>query len=89
MTKTWEDVARETTAPRKEWVVEYYAKVGKESTHHLTVLHGIDMEDVQRMLMQELRSTYREAQEIEVTVIRMEEIETEPNIAMFMGAYTP
>jgi hypothetical protein len=47
------------------------------------------MEDVQRMLMQELRATYREAQEIEVTVIRMEEIETEPNIAMFMGTYTP
>ena len=89
MTKTWEDVAWETKAPRKEWVVEYYAKVGTESTHHLTVLHGEDMEDVQRKLMQELRATYREAQEIEVTVIRMEEIEIEPNIAMFMGAYTP
>ena len=89
MTNTWEDVAWETKAPRKEWVVEYYAKVGTESTHHLTVLHGEDMEDAQRMLMQELRATYREAQEIEVTVIRMEEIETEPNVAMFMGAFTP
>ena len=89
MTKTWEDVAWEATTPRKEWVVEYYAKVGTESTHHLTVLHGVDMEDVQRMLMQELRATYREAQEIEVSVVRMEEIETEPNIAMFMGTYTP
>ena len=89
MTNTWEDVAWETKAPRKEWVVEYYAKVGTESTHHLTVLHGEGMEDVQRMLMQELRATYREAQEIEVTVIRMEEIETEPNVAMFMGAFTP
>ena len=76
----WEDVAWETNAPRKEWVVEYYAKVGTESTHHLTVLHGEGMEVVQRMLMQELRATYREAQEIEVTVIRMEEIETEPNV---------
>ena len=89
MTNTWEDVAWETNEPRKEWVVEYYAKVGTESTHHLTVLHGEGMEDVQRMLMQELRATYREAQEIEVTVIRMEEIETEPNVAMFMGAFTP
>ena len=89
MTNIWEDVAWETKAPRKEWVVEYYAKVGTESTHHLTVLHGEGMEDVQRMLMQELRATYREAQEIEVTVIRMEEIETEPNVAMFMGAFTP
>ncbi len=89
MTKTWEDVAWETETPRKEWVVGYYAKVGTESTHHLTVLHGEDMKDVQRKLMQELRATYMEAQEIEVTVIRMEEIETEPNIAMFMGAFTP
>ena len=54
-----------------------------------SVLHGDGMEDVQRMLMQELRATYHEAQEIEVTVLRMEEIETEPNAAMFNGAFTP
>ncbi|MEL0267464.1 MAG: hypothetical protein VW945_08195 [Candidatus Poseidoniales archaeon] len=89
MTNTWEDVAWETETPRREWVVEYYAKVGSETTHHLSVLHGDGMEDVQRMLMQELRATYHEAQEIEVTVLRMEEIETEPNAAMFTGAYTP
>lgn len=89
MTNTWEDVAWETEAPHREWVVEYYAKVGENTTHHLSVLHGDGMEDVQRMLMQELRATYHEAQEIEVTVLRMEEIETEPNAAMFTGAYTP
>ena len=89
MTKTWEDVAWETETPRKEWVVEYYAKVGTETTHHLSVLHGEGMEDVQRQLMQELRLTYTEASEIEVTVLRMEEIETEPNVAMFNGAFTP
>ena len=89
MTNTWEDVAWETETPRKEWVVEYYAKVGGETTHHLSVLHGEDMEAVQRMLMHELRSTYTEASEIEVTVLRMEEIETEPNVAMFNGTFTP
>ena len=89
MTKTWEDVAWETKTPHREWVVEYYAKVGEETTHHLSVLQGDGMEDVQRMLMQELRATYHEAQEIEVTVLRMEEIETEPNAAMFTGTYTP
>ena len=47
------------------------------------------MEAVQRLLMHELRSTYTEASEIEVTVLRMEEIETEPNVAMFNGAFTP
>ena len=49
MTKTWEDVAWETKTPHREWVVEYYAKVGKETTHHLSVLRGDGMEDVQRM----------------------------------------
>ena len=62
---------------------------GGETTHHLSVLHGDDMEAVQRMLMHELRSTYTEASEIEVTVLRMEEIETEPNVAMFNGTFTP
>ena len=61
----------------------------EDTTHHLSILHGEDMEDVQRMLMQELRSTYHEAQEIEVTVLRMEEIETEPNAAMFNDTFTP
>ena len=89
MTKTWEDVAWETKTPHREWVVEYYAKVGEETTHHLSVLQGDGMEDVQRMLMHELRSTYTEASEIEVTVLRMEEIETEPNVAMFNGTFTP
>ena len=81
---TWE-----TKTPHREWVVEYYAKVGEETTHHLSVLHGDGMEDVQRMLMQELRATYHEAQEIQFGGLRMEEIETEPNAAMFTGAYTP
>jgi hypothetical protein len=89
MTKTWEDITWEENTPRKEWVVEYYAKVGDETTHHLSVLPGDDMEAVQRHLMKELRSAYREAHEIEVTVLRMEEIEVEPNAAMFNETYTP
>jgi|ETNmetMinimDraft_19_1059907.scaffolds.fasta_scaffold81617_2 hypothetical protein len=90
MTKTWEDITwEEATPPRKEWVVEYYAKVGDETTHHLSVLAGESMEEVQKNLMHELRSTYKEAQEIEVTVMRMEEIEVEPNVAMFNGTFTP
>tara|TARA_Y200000002_G_C22116504_1_gene428996 strand:- start:4 stop:273 length:270 start_codon:yes stop_codon:yes gene_type:complete len=89
MTKTWEDVAWEQPAPRREWVVEYQAKVGERTTHHLTVLRGEGMEDVQRRLMQELKTTYVGAQEIQVTVLRMEEIETEPNASMFSGSFTP
>ena len=89
MTNAWEDVAWEEETPQKEWVVEYYAKVGNRTTHHLSVLHGEGMEDVQRDLMRELRATYKEATEIEVTVLRMEEIEKEPNAALFGGVFTP
>ena len=89
MTNTWEDVAWEDTAPSKEWVVEYTAKVGSNTTHHLSVLVGNDMEAVQRKLMRELRTTYQDATEIEVTVLRMEEIEKEPNAALFVGHFTP
>jgi hypothetical protein len=89
MSNTWEDVAWEEPEPAKEWVVEYIAKVGMEATHHLSVLMGSDMEDAQRSLMRELRATYHEAAEIEVTVLRMELIEKEPNIALFAGHFTP
>ena len=89
MTNTWEDVAWEEEHALKEWVVEYIAKVNDDSTHHLTVISGSDMEDVQKQLMQELRTTYMEASEIEVTVLRMEEIETEPNAFMFNDTFTP
>ena len=89
MTNTWEDVTWEEEHSLKEWVVEYIAKVSEDSTHHLTVIHGADMEDVQKQLMLELRTTYMEASEIEVTVLRMEEIETEPNAFRFNDTFTP
>jgi len=55
----------------------------------LTVIRGEDMDDVQRLLMRELRSTYVDAQEIKVTILRMEEIEKEPNASLFTGSFTP
>jgi hypothetical protein len=89
MTKTWEDITWEEEKPLKEWVIEYVAKVGNESSHHLTILYGEEMEDVQRLLMHELRTTYMEASEIEVTVLRMEVIDSEPNAYHFAEEYTP
>jgi hypothetical protein len=89
MSNTWEDITWEKETPQKEWAVEYVAKVGTETTHHLSILKGETMEEVQQDLMRELRHTYREAAEIEVTVLRMEEIEIEPNAAIFAGMFTP
>ena len=89
MTNTWEDVAWEREHGLKEWIVEYTAKVGDELTHHLTVVLATAMEQAQRSLMNELRSTYAGASEIEVTVMRMEELELEANILHFQGTFTP
>ena len=89
MTNTWEDVAWEHEHGRKEWIVEYTAKVGTDLTHHLTVVMASDMEQAQKLLMKELRATYAGAHEIEVTVMRMEELEVDPNILHFQGTYTP
>ena len=89
MTKIWEDITWEEEKPLKEWVIEYVAKVGEHTSHHLTILYGEEMEDVQRQLMHELRTTYLEASEIEVTVLRMEVIDPEPNAFHFTAEYTP
>ena len=89
MTNTWEDITWEEEAPLKDFVIEYVAKIGDESSHHLTILYGEEIEDVQRHLMHELRTTYLEATEIEVTVLRMEVIDQEPNAFLFDGTYTP
>ena len=89
MTNTWEDVAWEHEHTAKEWIVEYTARVGDEVTHHLTVVMASDVEQAQNLLMRELRQTYAGASEIEVTVMRMEEMETEPNVLHFQGAFTP
>ena len=48
-----------------------------------------DVEQAQNLLMRELRQTYAGASEIEVTVMRMEEMEAEPNVLHFQGSFTP
>jgi len=89
MTKTWDDITWGDDVSEKEWVVEYIAKVGSLAYHHLTILSGADMEEAQRALMGELRATYSEASEIEVTVLRMEVLEFDPDEPMFTGEFIP
>lgn len=88
MNDTWEDITWEKTEPR-EWLVEYLARCGTEVTHHLTVLFGASVENVQSLLMAELRKGFAGVGEIEVTIIRMEEVDYSAEPLVFSGAFTP
>lgn len=89
MAETWEDVTKDGTQPLKEWVVEYTVVVNEEKNQHLNIMYGEDLEDVQRILLIELRKNYAENDRIDVTVQRMEEIKDTSNSVTFEGLFTP
>ena len=89
MAETWEDVTWDGTQPLKEWVVEYTVSVNQETNHHLSILHGEDLADVQRNLLHEIRKSYAETERIDVTVQRMEEIQDTSDSIFFEGCFTP
>ncbi len=90
MAETWEDVTWDERQPLKEWVVEYTVSVDGEESHHLNILYGEDLADVQRSLLHELRKTYQENERIDVTVHRMEEIIINTSDSTFFeGCFTP
>ena len=73
----------------KEWMVEFIAMVNGEKHHHLSVLYGTDQEDVQRAMLHELRRIYTDTDRIDVTIVRLEEIESEGEGTYFEGIYIP
>ena len=89
MAETWEDVTWDESQPLREWVVEYTVSVSGEMNHHLGILYGEDLVDVQRSLLHELRKTYIENERIDVTVHRMQEIKDTSEAEFFEGCFTP
>ena len=89
MAESWEDVTWDTSDPQKEWVVEYTVSVNGDKNHHLTVLYGDDLSDIQRSLLHELRNTYVDNETIEVTVHRMEEVKETSQSVGFEGCFSP
>jgi len=89
MAETWEDVTKDGTQPLKEWVVEYTVVVNEEKNQHLNIMYGEDLEDVQQILLIELRKNYAENDRIDVTVQRMEEIKDTSDSVTFEGFFTP
>ena len=89
MAKTWEDVTWEDNEPLKEWAVEYTVTINGEQHHHLSVLWGEDHAGVQQHLLAELKRTYSGSERIDVTVLRMEEVNTDVDALYFEGCFTP
>ncbi|MAY04143.1 MAG: hypothetical protein CMB25_00885 [Euryarchaeota archaeon] len=73
----------------REWMVEFIAVVNGEKHQHLSVLYGTDQEDVQRAMLHELRRIYTDTERIDVTIVRLEEIEAEGDGAFFEGIFIP
>lgn len=73
----------------KEWMVEFIAVVNGERHQHLSVLYGTDQNDVQRAMLHELRRIYTDTERIDVTIVRLEEIESEAKGTFFEGLFIP
>ena len=89
MGESWDDVYWETDGQVREWYVEYIAVVNEQKYHHMTVLYGEDMQDVQRSLLHEVRRTYRSTDRIDISVVKMEETKSCTDVALFEGIYVP
>jgi|TARA_B100001094_G_scaffold324889_2_gene378217 hypothetical protein len=89
MAESWEDVTWDQSNPKKEWVVEYTVSVNGKKNHHLSILYGEDMSEIQKSLLNELRNTYVQDEKIEVTVHRMEEVQDTSESVSFEGCFSP
>ena len=90
MEESWDDVSWEEKDVRlKEWYVEYIAIVNDQKYHHMSILYGEDMQDVQRSLLHEVRRNYNSTDRIDITVLKMKETEVQTDAALFEGIYVP
>tara|TARA_B100000965_G_scaffold406147_1_gene443528 strand:- start:1574 stop:1846 length:273 start_codon:yes stop_codon:yes gene_type:complete len=90
MEESWDDVSWEEKDVRlKEWYVEYIAVVNDQKYHHMSILYGEDMQDVQRSLLHEVRRNYNSTDRIDITVLKMKETEVQTDAALFEGIYVP
>ena len=89
MEESWDDVSWEKDVRLKEWYVEYIAIVNDQKYHHMSILYGEDMQDVQRSLLHEVRRNYNSTDRIDITVLKMKESEVQTDAALFEGIYVP
>jgi len=87
----WEQGTRQEEQSSREWIVEYRVDIGKHSYHHLSMIVAQNLQNVQALLFEELRDEYNHAERIDVTIIRMEPIDTHAQVGGFTstGVYHP
>ena len=89
MEETWEDVNWREESSLKEWYVEYVANVNDQKTHHVSILYGTNMQDVQKSILHEVRTSYASSHRIDITVVKMKECEDNIDAALFEGIFIP
>ena len=67
----------------RQWAVEYVVEHLGERFHHITVLEGTDVNEVQHSLFEELRELYPAAERLEVAIVRMDPIQTQTEERLF------
>ena len=79
------------TTSQREWLVEYDVDSGDGlKRQHLSILNGLNMQDVQVAIFAELRKMYPLSERLEVTITRLEPITTHTEVKKFdlNSAYT-
>jgi hypothetical protein len=79
------------TTSQREWLVEYDVDSGDGlKRQHLSILNGLDLQDVQVAIFAELRNMYPLSERLEVTITRLEPITTHAEVKSFdlNSAYT-
>ena len=83
---TNEEIGQGTT---KAWMVEYSVEVDEDSNRHLSLIIAQDVSEIQRMLLRELRKTYHDSTRVDVTIHRMEPVNTTTDALYFEGIFAP
>ena len=91
MEESWDDVSWEekNDVQLKEWYVEYIAIVNDQKNHHMSILYGEDMQDVQKVYCTKLEEITILLIGIDITVVKMKETEVQTDAALFEGIYVP
>lgn len=88
MEKTY-DIEKNNQTVLKSWMVEYTVKVDEESHRHLSLIMATDVSTVHHQLLRELRKEYHDSARVDVTVHRIEPVNTNTDALYFEGIYAP
>ncbi len=74
---------------QRSWMVEYSVHIDDEIHRHLTMIYAMEISQVHHKLLAELRKSYQSDNRIDVTVHRIEPVNTNTDALYFEGIYAP